>query len=274
MDEMAALLGPASSQVWAYIISNNLELTLRDVERMCSLNSKFKEICRDGRVWERILEKELERSPPYFRNTSQLLLEKDYPAKTIVFMIRVFRLSPTIEYASENQLQWIFKDSSLRNDFKMYYSTFDRKDRDFWKKPAKYGYVQLETKFKSDKYVTLENLSEIMLEPFDALEDIWQKSRDDEDEDFTGSAYYDMSQTVPFFVSLSLVWKSLYWFATNGYTLKAEPDYGRLNCTVCSAIAVKQCASGCGTPYCGQACADAHYEEHLKFCSSQSIKRD
>lgn len=251
MKEMAALLGPLPSSVWAYILSNNLELTLRDVERMCSLNTKFQDICKDERVWENILEKELERSPLQWKTASNVL-DDMYSAKEIVFMMRVFR------HGLRKYFIWKFKTDSIQIMI-----TIRQKPDGV---PGKT--MSVDVAYKTNDFVSGYDF----LYQLNFYLGIIHGYMYNDAIDIIKYPNHPGMQTLSL-LNLSVserlvsIWTLFFHLAQDGFTLESEPDYGKLNaqCTVCSNNAVVKCALGCGTLYCGQACADQHYQEHFNL---------
>jgi len=46
--------GIPDRNVWILILSNNPELSVQDISRMCRVNSFFKSLCDSGEVWDKI----------------------------------------------------------------------------------------------------------------------------------------------------------------------------------------------------------------------------
>ena len=42
------------TDVWVQILSNNSELSIKDIQQMCKVNIMFKEICDTGAIWDKI----------------------------------------------------------------------------------------------------------------------------------------------------------------------------------------------------------------------------
>lgn len=52
--EAASYLGMFPVEVWINILSVNPNLSVKDIERMCRVNSVFKDLCDSGIIWKRI----------------------------------------------------------------------------------------------------------------------------------------------------------------------------------------------------------------------------
>jgi hypothetical protein len=184
-----------------------------------------------------------------------------YTAKEMVFMIRLFRtgiLLPNWIEPSIQNMYWRFKNSEFQI---LLIWNADVTRRGDWRdslritathKPAEFISV---TQFVSHVEFYTKDLPQSLhlkpsIRPFDT--------------NISGDRTFFLSKKD--YKALGAIWEMLRYFAShNDFILEAKPDYGRLNsqCTFCGNNAVAQCALGCGTPYCGQACANDHYKEHF-----------
>ena len=80
-----------SKDIWMHILSNNPELSIQDISRMCSVNTEFKKLCDDGLIWKRIFVRQFGRDEFEAVNT-------ELNFATPLMRLMVWRIWKTVEH--------------------------------------------------------------------------------------------------------------------------------------------------------------------------------
>lgn len=110
---------PLTPDLWFYIMLQNDQLSLRDVEALCSLNKDFHALCKQKEIWRKMFEKQVpEKDREIIIGAYRLLADETAPLnyQWLLFLWRTYKHPSVSEFRDGKTLTWRFLKSSPSGD--------------------------------------------------------------------------------------------------------------------------------------------------------------
>jgi len=249
-----------SPDLWEYMLYNDKTLSIRDIQHMCSVNRAFREMCKDGKIWQRIFVRQFGRE--WF---AQALREQaddkwyasrnETQAERRLYTLMTWRVYRSI---LDINAYWQIGDPATAFELSHERISVDAHA------------VKLFFPMETDRSVLVSDVVHLM-EPV-AQKDIATDEDDDDTLLYTWVVERATRNAEPLFpesLERKLIFAGLAAGLRTVYpALRKESLGSPLLCARCGQEAVDYRCGGCKTAYyCSDACADDHWEaEHRKVC--------
>ena len=242
--------------VWIEILSLNSELTIRDIQRMCRINSLFKKMCDSSSLWNRIFQ----------RQYGVGALDRAKSLVPVELQPRASSLNPALV----RLITWRIMEAEFEGDGRVAFNL----------RSVKYGVVVFSetregmsiamgrmpdntiTSRHFQIIVEMERLLHLKPGPFRnvaiKLRGYGRSTR----------LFVNWVRNGPLAGgdAVEIVFPVVYLLLYNGYTQNLENYVNEHICSVCSLPAENVCIKCEQKVYCNQNCADRDWDKHSEIC--------
>lgn len=255
---------PLTPDLWFYIILQNDQLSLRDVEALCNVNDDFRALCHEREIWRKVFEKQVpEKDREIIIGAYRLLTDEPAPLKYqwLLFLWRTYKHPSVSEDRDGTKFTWRFSKFSPSGD-RVYQVLISHIIYDI----GNYANIHC-TLFAKNSYTAKSVETEAEWSIFEEIIFFLEKdgnrmnSAKFTDHQFSVWGPLDPLKMMPEKVYL----KVLLIILRAGYTFKKEKEAG-IRAQICQrigcdAVAKKKCAL-CDTIYCSDDCGKLDWVTH------------